>query len=94
MLLSLDMRNRNIVLNLLLNKYSQYYQLILMTHDKSFYELAKKKINIIGKSKSWNLLEMYQDDTGDFEIEPSNDLSNVFDYDGEQSQSSQFTWVY
>ena len=32
MLLSLDMRNRNIVLNLLLNKFSPDYQLILMTH--------------------------------------------------------------
>lgn len=66
MLLSLDMRNRNIVLNLLLNKYAISYQLILMTHDKSFYELAKKKINIIGKSKLWNHIEMYQDDTGNF----------------------------
>ena len=37
-----------------------------MTHDKSFFEIAKKKINIIGKSKSWNILEMYQDETGDF----------------------------
>ena len=37
-----------------------------MTHDKSFYELAKKKINIIGKSKLWNQIEMYQDDTNGF----------------------------
>lgn len=66
MLLSLDMRNRNIVLNLLLNKFSQDYQMILMSHDKSFFELAKKKINIIGQSKQWNVLEMYQDDTGHF----------------------------
>ncbi|HAO09157.1 MAG TPA: hypothetical protein DCQ50_19750 [Chryseobacterium sp.] len=66
MLLSLDMRNRNIVLNLLLNNFSIDYQLILMSHDKSFFELAKKKINIIGQSSLWNIIEMYQDDTGAF----------------------------
>jgi len=66
MLLSLDMRNRNIVLNLLLNKFSPDYQLILMTHDKSFFELAKKKVNIIGQSKKWQTIEIFQDETGAF----------------------------
>ncbi|MBT3208882.1 MAG: hypothetical protein HN704_01545 [Bacteroidetes bacterium] len=66
MLLSLDMRNRNIVLNLLLGKYSDDYQLVLMTHDKSFYELAKSKIRFNSKTNIWNFIEMYQDDTGDF----------------------------
>ncbi|RLD54271.1 MAG: hypothetical protein DRJ01_18250 [Bacteroidetes bacterium] len=66
MLLSLDMRNRNIVLNLLLGKYSDEFQLILMTHDKSFFELAKNKIRFNGKTDIWNFIEMYQDDTGAF----------------------------
>ncbi len=66
MLLSLDMRNRNIVLNLLLGKYSNDFQLILMTHDKSFFELAKNKIRFNGKTNIWNFIEMYENDTGNF----------------------------
>ena len=66
MLLSLDMRNRNIVLNLLLKKFTQDFQLILMSHDKSFFELAKKKINILGQGKKWKVFEMYHNDTGTF----------------------------
>jgi ABC-type dipeptide/oligopeptide/nickel transport system ATPase subunit len=84
MLLSLDMRNRNVVLNLLLKKYSQDYQLLLMTHDKSFYELGKKKINILGQKKDWNFIEMYEDSTGNFPkpyFKPSkNNLQNAQDY--------------
>lgn len=66
MLLSLDMRNRNIVLYLLLKTFSKDYQLILMSHDKSFYELAKKKINILGQRNKWKILEMYHDASGAF----------------------------
>lgn len=66
MLLSLDMRNRNIVLNLLLKKFTLDFQLILMSHDKSFFELAKKKINILGQGKKWKVFEMYHDASGAF----------------------------
>lgn len=62
MLLSLDMSNRDVVLNLLLNRYSSDYQILMMTHDRSFYEFAKRKIETSGKKKEWLLLEMYQDE--------------------------------
>ncbi|RRQ48645.1 hypothetical protein DZC72_13235 [Maribacter algicola] len=61
MLLSLDMSNRDVVLNLLLNRYSADYQLLMMTHDRSFYEFAKRKIETSGKKGGWLVLEMYQD---------------------------------
>lgn len=61
MLLSLDMSNRDVVLNLLLNRYSADYQLLMMTHDRSFYEFAKRKIETSGKKRDWLVLEMYQD---------------------------------
>lgn len=61
MLLSLDMSNRDIVLNILLDRYVNDYQLILLTHDRSFYEFAKRKIDIKGKSKEWIYLEMFED---------------------------------
>lgn len=66
MLLSLDMSNRNIVLKVLLERYIQDYQLILMTHDKQFYEIAKRKINAYNQKDRWLNIEMYQDDTGRF----------------------------
>lgn len=58
MLLSLDMSNRDIVLNLLLTRYVNDYQLILMTHDKYFFELAQYKINQLGQT-NWMFLDMY-----------------------------------
>lgn len=61
MLLSLDMSNRDIVLNILLDRYTNDYQLIMLTHDRSFYEFAKRKIDIKGKSKEWIYLEMFED---------------------------------
>lgn len=66
MLLSLDMCNRDIVLNLLLDRYVNSYQLILMTHDRSFYEFAKRKISIKGKNKDWLDLEMFEDNFSKF----------------------------
>ena len=62
MLLSLDMINRDVVLNLLLNRYSADYQLLMMTHDRYFFELAKGKINASGSSNNWIKLEMYLDE--------------------------------
>jgi len=66
MLLSLDMCNRDIVLNLLLDRYVNSYQLILMTHDRSFYEFAKRKIAIKGISNDWLNLEMFEDSLSKF----------------------------
>ncbi len=62
MLLSLDMSNRDVVLNLLLNRYSADYELLMMTHDRYFFELAKGKINASGSSNDWIKLEMYLDE--------------------------------
>jgi wobble nucleotide-excising tRNase len=61
MLLSLDMSNRDIVLNILLDKYADDYQLIMLTHDRYFFELTKGKINARNKSDSWIKWEMYED---------------------------------
>jgi wobble nucleotide-excising tRNase len=61
MLLSLDMGNRDAVLNILLDRYVTDYQLIMLTHDRYFFELAKGKINARNKSGDWVKLEMYED---------------------------------
>lgn len=60
-LLSLDMSNRDIVLNILLDRYVNDYQIIMLTHDRYFFELAQGKINARNKSSDWLKLEMYED---------------------------------
>jgi energy-coupling factor transporter ATP-binding protein EcfA2 len=81
MLLSLDMSNREIVLELLLSRYVTDYQLILMTHDSHFYELAKGKINALNRRGEWIYLEMYEDQKGKkkipFIIEAKTDLQKA-----------------
>ena len=63
MLISLDMSNRDIVSKLLLNKYSNDYQLIIMTHDRSYFnwlnfELDNRELI----DEKWKVLEMYADE--------------------------------
>lgn len=61
MLLSLDMSNRDIVLNILLDQYVTDYQLIMLTHDRYFFELCKDKIQRKDQVNNWMNLEMYED---------------------------------
>lgn len=61
LLVSLDMNNRDIVLNYLLDHFANDYQIIMLTHDRSLYEFSKRKIDIKGKSKEWISLEMFED---------------------------------
>jgi len=60
MLISLDMSNRDVVLDLLFNKYSSDYQLILMTHDRFLFELAQYKITTL--HQNWMYLEMFENE--------------------------------
>ena len=63
MLLSLDMVNREIVVNLILTKYSPDYQVFFLTHDKFLFEFVKYKLKSAGLSGNWKSLEMYEDET-------------------------------
>lgn len=63
MILSLDMSNRDVVINLLFNKYVNDYQLILMTHDRFFFELAKYKISQL-RLTNWKYFEMFEHNDG------------------------------
>ncbi len=58
LLLSLDMSNRNVVLDILLNDFTDY-QLLFFTHDRLLFELAKHKIKSL-EQKNWKYLEMYE----------------------------------
>jgi energy-coupling factor transporter ATP-binding protein EcfA2 len=63
LLISLDMSNRQRVLDLILKEFTTNYQIISLTHDRSFYEITKEKIKNAGFEKQWVFYEMYIDDT-------------------------------
>lgn len=62
LLISLDMSNREVVLNLLFKEYQKNYQLILFTHDKQFYLTAKDKIEHSLEKGNWHFWEYYVDE--------------------------------
>ena len=60
LLISLDMRNRERVLELLLSPdFIDNYQIIILTHDKMFFQMAKHKIDIL-EQENWKNIEMYE----------------------------------
>jgi len=60
LLISLDMKNREKVLDLLMSEeFADNYQLIILTHDKMFYQMAKHKISVLEQS-NWKYIEMYE----------------------------------
>jgi ABC-type dipeptide/oligopeptide/nickel transport system ATPase subunit len=61
MLLSLDMSNRDTVLNVLLDRYKNDFQLLILTHDRYFFELCKNKIQRKGQVNEWANIEMFED---------------------------------
>ncbi|MFT3845768.1 MAG: AAA family ATPase [Lacibacter sp.] len=64
LLISLDMRNREKVLDLFLApEFSNNYQLLILTHDRSFYQMAKHKIDLL-EQDNWVYYEMYETKIG------------------------------
>jgi len=59
LLLSLDMSHRDKVLDIILKKVDEY-QILILTHDRAFYNLCKNRIENRFKS-GWEFKEMYQD---------------------------------
>lgn len=61
LLISLDMSNRLLVVNKLLD-YVDKYQLFIFTHDRAFYNMICDSISQRNISKSWKYYEMYSID--------------------------------
>jgi len=57
-LISLDMSNREIVLDIILQEFTDY-QLIILTHDRNFFELLRHRIKRFGQ-ENWRYIEMYE----------------------------------
>lgn len=58
LLVSLDMSNREIVLDIILKEFSDY-QLLILTHDRHFFELFRHRIKCFGQ-ENWKYIEMYE----------------------------------
>lgn len=68
LLISLDMNNREKVLELLLNQtyFGENYQIIIFTHDRAFFEMARYKFDFMQKNK-WHHIEMFLDEANGYE---------------------------
>lgn len=68
LLISLDMGNRDAILDVIIKKLADDYQLLILTHDYNFFEFTKDKINKYNRhlsgtgqpQKNWTKLEMYE----------------------------------
>jgi len=54
LLISLDMHNRRKVIDLLLNKYTENYQMLLFTHEKGFFNEFQRAIK--SQEKNWKAI--------------------------------------
>lgn len=87
LLLSLDMSHRDKVLDIILKKVDEY-QIFILTHDRAFYSLCKRRIKNYLRNDStfkWEFKEMYQDVTDNdipcpFISEPRSYISSAKKY--------------
>lgn len=61
LLISLDMSNRDMVLDLIIHEFTSY-QIVILTHDRGFFELIKRRIDNEGYLLNWVVKEMYRDE--------------------------------
>ena len=68
LLISLDMGNRDKIIQLILNtenkpnlRFFDEFQKLIFTHDKAFFNLCKQRIELSGKKNDWIYKEMYWD---------------------------------
>lgn len=64
LLLSLDLGNRSSIINMLLRKFSSIYQLIILTHDRAFFDCVLNHLSKNDIETKWKLYEMYESEDG------------------------------
>lgn len=68
LLLSLDLGNREVVLKLLFDKYINRYQLIILTHDRVFFDSVLNHLPKDELKENWKCFEMYETKDGDKKV--------------------------
>lgn len=59
-MISLDMKNRDVALDYILDRIAPDYQLLILSHDRFMYELAKDKIARKNQT-NWTYYQMFED---------------------------------
>lgn len=59
LMISLDMSNREKILDVIFKKYLSQYQVFILTHDKLFFEYIKMAINQKSSINDWTISELY-----------------------------------
>lgn len=77
LLLSLDMNHRDVVLDILLKKADKY-QLLILTHDRGFYNVCKRRIET-QFSSGWVFKELYRDEKEGIPVPFMPDKRNYLD---------------
>jgi ABC-type dipeptide/oligopeptide/nickel transport system ATPase subunit len=86
-MISLDMNNRDMFIDFLLdpeNAFTEDYQLLFLTHDRSLFFYLKDKIRNSGLKDDWIYKEMYVDTLSDIEI-PA-----IYDYPNKSEKANYF----
>ena len=60
LLISLDMSNRDCVLDIILKEY-KHFQLLIFTHDRAFFNLIRKRLDAETSNGDWIFKEMFYD---------------------------------
>lgn len=79
LLVSLDMNNRDIVTKIILDKFADDYQILLFTHDRSYFTWVKHELENRDELKdngNWIIKEMYAEEAKN---------PTILDYEGELS---------
>jgi len=74
LLVSLDMSNRDKVLDIILNEFAKVdkYKVYIFTHDRAFFEMAKSRITYAPgqNEKDWKFHEVYASKNAQFQRKP------------------------
>lgn len=68
LLLSLDLGNRSALLKIILKNYASRFQLIILTHDRVFFDSVLKHLPKDEQKSNWRILEMYETESGDKKV--------------------------
>lgn len=60
LLVSLDMSNRDTVLDIILDVFAPKYKIYLFTHERSFFNMMKRRLDYCGQISNWTVKELYQ----------------------------------
>ena len=78
LLISLDMSNRDKVLNILINEFKDY-QILFMTHDRMFFNIMKNRILQSDSKSEWKMKELYENIKDGIPIPFLTDLKDYLD---------------